>query len=213
MTTRSTIRVLLVDDFSIVRGGLRYFLSATDDIVVVGEASSGADALALIGDLQPDIVLMDLMMPDMDGVTTIKHVRERFPKVRVLALTSYGDGDRVQQALAAGAAGYLLKDADGRDLASAIRMVCAGRHAIAPEVAKALATTASQPRKPGSDLSERELDVLHLLTSGRSNEAIAAELCISRNTVRHHVQNILGKLGVVNRTEAAAVAIQYGLGC
>jgi DNA-binding NarL/FixJ family response regulator len=211
MTTRHTIRVLLVDDHSIVRTGLRYFLAGTDDIIVVGEASSGAEALKSVAELQPDVVLMDLVMPGMDGIAATQQLRQHFPQVRVLALTSFSSGDMVQRALEAGAVSYLMKDVQGRELVSAIRATYSGRSVLTPEAAEALVTAFSHAPKPGADLSARELEVLGLLTLGLSNGHIAQRLNISRNTVRHHVQNILGKLGVVNRTEAVALALQHGL--
>lgn len=211
MTSRDTIRVLLVDDHAVVRIGLRYFLSVAHDITVVGEASSGAEALARVAELEPDVVLMDLVMPGVDGIATIQALREQHPQVRVLALTSFSSGDMVLRALEAGAVSYMTKDVQGRDLLSAIRTTYGGRSVLTPEAAEALVTTFSHSPKPGADLSARELEVLGLLTLGLSNGQIASRLHISRNTVRHHVQNILGKLGVVNRTEAVALALQHGL--
>jgi DNA-binding NarL/FixJ family response regulator len=211
MTTRHTIRVLLVDDHAIVRTGLRYFLMGTEDIDVVGEASNAAEALALVAELEPDVVLMDLVMPGMDGIAATQHLRQHFPHVRVLAVTSFSSGDMVQRALKAGAVSYVMKDVQGRDLVSAIRATYGGRSVLTPEAAEALVTAFSHAPKPGADLSARELEVLDLLTLGLSNGQIAGRLQISRNTVRHHVQNILGKLGVVNRTEAVALALQHGL--
>jgi NarL family two-component system response regulator LiaR len=211
MTIRHTIRVLLVDDHAIVRVGLRFFLVGAEDITVVGEAGSGAEALTRVAELEPDVVLMDLVMPGMDGVAAIQQLRLHFPHVRVLALTSFSSGDIVQRALKAGAVSYLMKDVEGRELISAIRATYGGRSVLTPEAAEALVTTFSHAPKPGADLSARELEVLSLLTLGLSNEQIALRLGISRNTVRHHVQNILGKLGVVNRTEAVALALQHGL--
>jgi NarL family two-component system response regulator LiaR len=211
MTIRHPIRVLLVDDHPIVRTGLRYFLVGIDDIIIVGEASSGTEALASVAELQPDVVLMDLKLPGMDGITATQHLREHFPQVRVLVLTNFSGGDTVQQALEAGAVSYLMKDVQGRDLVSAIRATYSGRNVLTPEVAEALVTTFNHAPRPGIDLSARELEVLGLLTLGLSNGQIATRLLISRNTVRHHVQNILGKLGVVNRTEAVALALQHGL--
>jgi NarL family two-component system response regulator LiaR len=211
VTIRHTIRVLLVDDHAIVRTGLRYFLAGTDDITVVGEASNGVEALRLVAELEPDVVLMDLVMPEMDGITATQQLRQHFPQVRVLALTNFSTGDTVQRALEAGAVGYLMKDVQGRDLISAIHATYSGRSVLTPEAAEALVTTFSHSPKPGADLSARELEVLGLLTLGLSNGQIAIRLSISRNTVRHHVQNILGKLGVANRTEAVALALQHGL--
>lgn len=211
MTIPQTIRVLLVDDHAIVRTGLRYFLAGTGDITVVGEASNGAEALTRVAELQPDVVLMDLVLPVMDGITATQQLRQHFPQVRVLALTSFSSGDMVQRALEAGAVSYLMKDVPARDLVSAIRATYSGRSVLTPEAAEALVTTFSHSPKPGADLSARELEVLGLLTLGLNNGQIATRLHISRNTVRHHVQNILGKLGVVNRTEAVALALQHGL--
>jgi NarL family two-component system response regulator LiaR len=206
-----TIRVLVVDDHSIVRTGLRYFLAGTGDILVVGESSSGAEALLMVAELQPDVVLMDLVMPGMDGIAATQELRQHFPQVRVLVLSSFSNGDMVQRALQAGAVSYLMKDVQGRDLVSAIRATYDGRSVLTPKAAEALVTTFNHAPKPGTDLSARELMVLELLTLGLSNGQIAARLRISRNTVRHHVQNILGKLGVANRTEAVALALQNGL--
>jgi len=211
MTNQHAIRVLLVDDHLIIRTGLRYFLAGIDDIEIVGEASSGAEALKSVAELQPDVVLMDLKLPGMDGITATQQLRQLFPHIRVLVLTSFSGGDTVQQALEAGAVSYLMKDVQGRELVSAIRATYIGRNVLTPEAAEALVTTFNHAPKPGSDLSARELEVLGLLTLGLSNGQIAARLRISRNTVRHHVQNILGKLGVVNRTEAVALALQHRL--
>jgi NarL family two-component system response regulator LiaR len=211
MSVRPTIRVLLVDDHSVVRIGLRYFLATSDDIAVVGEAGNGVEALELIGQLLPHVVLMDLMMPNMDGITAIRQVAQRYPSVRVIALTSFSQGELVQQALQAGAVGFLMKNVEGQDLIAAIQATYAGRNVLTPDAATALVMTVGQPSRPGADLSERELSVLQLLTAGWSNQEIAVQLEISRNTVRHHVQNILAKLDVANRTAAATLALRHGL--
>ncbi len=205
------IRVLLVDDHAVVRAGLQYFLANTDDIVVVGEAGDGGQALALVNELQPDVVLMDLMMPGVDGITATAQVHQAHPHVRVLTLTSFVEGPLVQQALQVGACGYLLKDAAGEELVAAIRTAYAGRPVLGAEATQALIRAVGEPPKPGGDLSDREREVLGMMVSGRSNMQIAVLLNISRNTVRHHVQNILSKLGAVNRTEAVGMAVQYGL--
>lgn len=205
------IRVLLVDDHAVVRGGLRFLLAGADDIEVVGEATTGAEALDLVASLLPDIVVMDMMMPETDGVTATRQLRQRFPHVRVLALTSFAEGELVQRALQAGALGYLLKDAEGRELISAIRTTFAGAPVLSATATRALVSSLSTPPTPGGDLSGRELEVLRLMVAGLSNEHIADRLCISRNTVRHHVHNILAKLDASNRTEAVGLAVQHNL--
>jgi len=209
--TSPTIRVLLVDDHAVVRSGLSFFLSTTDDIEVVGEAADGEQALRLCAQLHPDVVLMDMVMPGMDGFTAIQQVHQQQPAIRVLALTSFLDGAFVQRALQAGASGYLLKDVQARDLADAIRAAYAGRSTLAAEATQALIQTVAQPAQPGEPLSAREQEVLVRMVRGLSNGEIAAQLTISTNTVRHHVRNILAKLEVTNRTEAVHVAMQRGL--
>jgi DNA-binding NarL/FixJ family response regulator len=209
--SRPHTRVLLVDDHAVVRNGLRYFLATVDDIEVVGEASTGVQALEQATALEPDLVVMDMLMPEMDGVSATQQLRQRFPRMRVIVLTSFAEGELVQRALQAGASGYLLKDVQGCDLTAAIRTVCAGAPVIDAKATQALVSSLNAPPVPGGDLSEREMDVLRLLVVGLSNEQIAEQLGISRNTVRHHVHNILAKLDVANRTEAVALAIQHQL--
>ncbi len=205
------IRVLLIDDHAVVRGGLRFFLAGADDIEIVGEGGSGAEALELAARLAPNVVIMDMMMPGMDGIEATRALRQRFPEIRVLALTSFGEGELVQRALQAGAIGYLLKDTQGSELVAAIRNAFAGAPVLSPDVTRALVSTLNTPPAPGGDLSERELAVLRLMVAGLSNEQIAERLYISRNTVRHHVHNILAKLEAANRTEAVALAVQHNL--
>jgi two-component system, NarL family, response regulator LiaR len=209
--TSPTIRVLRVDDHAVVRSGLSFFLSTTDDIEVVGEAADGVQALRLCAQLQPDVVLMDMVMPQMDGFTAMQQIRQRYPAIRVIALTSFLDGEFVQRALQGGASGYLLKDVQARDLADAIRAAYAGRSTLATEATQALIQTVAQPAQEGEALSEREREVLVRMARGLNNGEIAAQLMISTNTVRHHVRNILAKLEVTNRTEAVHVAMQRGL--
>jgi len=211
MTPPQMIRVLLVDDHAVVRGGLSYFLSTTDDIEVVGEAANGEQALRLCAELHPDVVLMDMIMPQMDGFTAMQHLRQRHPDIRVIALTSFLEGEFVQRALQAGASGYLLKDVQAHELAEAIRAAKGGRSTLAPEATQALIQAMAQPAQRGEPLSEREREVLICMARGLSNGEIAAQLTISTHTVRHHVRNILAKLEVTNRTEAVHVAMQRGL--
>ena len=211
MTPPQMIRVLLVDDHAVVRSGLSYFLSTTDDIEVVGEAANGEQALRLCAELHPDVVLMDMIMPQMDGFTAMQQLRQRHPDIRVIALTSFLEGEFVQRAIQAGASGYLLKDVQADELAQAIRAAKGGRSTLAPEATQALMQAMAQPAQLGEPLSEREREVLIRMARGLSNGEIAAQLTISTHTVRHHVRNILAKLEVTNRTEAVHVAMQRGL--
>jgi NarL family two-component system response regulator LiaR len=211
MSESSTIRVLLVDDHAVVRSGLAAFLLAFDDLELVGEAGSGEQAVQLCPQCQPDVVLMDLVMPGMDGAQATRAIRARCPQVQVVALTSFKENELVQGALEAGAIGYLLKNVSADELADAIRKAHAGRATLAPEAAQVLVQAARQPHKPGFDLTERELEVLALLVEGLSNPDIAERLVVSRSTVKFHVSSILSKLGVTNRTEAVSLAIQQKL--
>ena len=204
----SGIRVLVVDDHTMVRRGLATFLKVFDDLVMVGEAASGQEAIQLCDELKPDVVLMDMVMPDMDGATTTRLMRKQSPQVQVLALTSFKEELLVQSALQAGAIGYLLKDVSADELAQAIRAAHAGRSTLSPEAAQALVHATSQPPAPGIDLTERELEVLALMVEGLNNTQIAARLTVSPSTVKSHVSTILTKLGVASRTEAATLALR-----
>ena len=209
--TEQPIRVLVVDDHTVVRRGLATFLLAFNDLLLAGEAGSGAEAVELCGEVQPDVVLMDLVMPTMDGATTTQLIRQHYPDVQVIALTSFHEEHLVQRALQAGAIGYLLKNVGADELAAAIRAAYAGRPTLAPEAAAALMHAASQPPVPRYDLTAREREVLALLVDGLSNPEIAHRLTISRSTVKFHISSILAKLGVSSRTEAVVLATRQHL--
>jgi NarL family two-component system response regulator LiaR len=202
---------MLVDDHAVVRSGLSAFLMAFEGLELVGEAGSGEEALRLCEQDQPDVVLMDLVMPGMDGVQTTRAIRERFPHVQVIALTSFPEEDLVQGALRAGALSYLLKNVSAQELASAIQAAHAGRPTLAPEATQALIQAANHPPEPGDDLTAREREVLALMVDGLHNSDIAERLVVSRSTVKSHVSNILSKLGVSSRAEAISLALRRHL--
>jgi len=202
------IRVLIVDDHDMVRAGLATFLEVSDDLELIGEARNGRDALRACEQSLPDVVLMDLVMPEMDGVTATKEIRTRWPHVQVVALTSFQDGDLVQQALQAGAIGYLLKNTNIQALTNAIRQAHAGKSTLAQEALQALVETTQHPPESEVHLTPRELEVLALMVEGLNNPAISERLVISIGTTRSHVSNILSKLGVSNRAEAIALALR-----
>ena len=206
-----TIRVLIVDDHKVVRSGLSAFLMAYDDLELVAEAESGEKALVLCQKYQPDVVLMDLVMPKMNGAETTEAILKSWPDIKVIALTSFKEQTLVEGVLKAGAIGYLLKDVDADDLANAIRQANAGKPTLAPEAAQILIQASRQPYKPGIDLTDRENEVLTLLVKGLSNPEIAEKLYVSKSTVKFHVSSILNKLQVSSRTEAVAKALQEGL--
>jgi DNA-binding NarL/FixJ family response regulator len=208
------IRVLIVDDHGVVRRGLRGFLDLLDDIDVVGEAENGRQAVDLAARLQPDVVLMDLLMPELDGLGAITAIKAAQPDIEIVALTSFIEEEKVTTALEAGASGYLLKDADADEVASAVRAAHNGEVHLDPAVTRLLAQrmrarkTAPEPVEP---LTERELEVLGLLGKGSSNKEIATALTITERTARTHVSNILGKLDLSSRTQAALYAVERGL--
>ncbi|HRQ24678.1 MAG TPA: response regulator transcription factor [Anaerolineales bacterium] len=202
------IRVMLVDDHTMVRKGLVTFLNAFDDLQLAGEAESGAEAIQLCGEVLPDVVLMDMVMPDMDGATATRIIRQQFPEVQIIALTSFKEGGLIKNALEAGAIGYLLKDISAAELAKAIRSAHAGRATLSPEAAQSLVETSNLPPPPGLDLTEREREVLALMIEGLNNVQIAGRLTVSPSTIKSHVSNILSKLGVASRTEAVTLALR-----
>jgi two-component system, NarL family, response regulator LiaR len=211
MNPSQPIRVMLVDDHIMVRRGLATFLKVYENLELVGEAGSGEEAVQLCGQVLPDVILMDLMMPGMDGAIATRLIRQKYPEVQVIALTSFKEQKMVQNALQAGAIGYLLKDISADELARAIRAAHSGRATLSPEAAQALVQAANQPPAPGHDLTERERVVLALMVEGLNNTQIAARLVVSPSTIKTHVSNILSKLGVASRSEAVALALRSGL--
>jgi NarL family two-component system response regulator LiaR len=192
-----------------VRRGLATFLRVFDDLQLAGEAESGEAAIQLCAQVLPDVILMDMVLPVMDGATATRAIRQQFPQVQVIALTSFKEGRLIKNALEAGAIGYLLKDVSADELARAIRAAHAGRATLSPEAAQALVETANQPRAPGLDLTEREREVLTLMIEGLSNTQIAGRLTVSSSTIKSHVSNILSKLGAASRTEAVTLALRH----
>ncbi len=205
------IRVMLVDDHAMVRKGLVTFLKAFEDLELAGEADSGPAAIKLCGEVQPDVVLMDMVMPEMDGAAATRIISEKYPLVQVIALTSFKEGELVRNALDAGAIAYLLKDVNADDLVRAIRAAHAGRATLSPEAAQALVENANQAPVPGLDLTEREREVLALMVEGLNNTQIAGKLTVSPSTIKSHVSNVLSKLGVTSRTEAVSLALRSGI--
>jgi two-component system, NarL family, response regulator LiaR len=205
------IRVLIADDHPFVRHGLRTYLETLDDMEVVGEASEGTEAVELAGRARPDVVLMDLVMPELDGVEATRRIRVASPATKVIVLTSFDDDERVFPAIKAGAAGYLLKDVRPSELADAVRKASRGEALLAPSVAARLMQEVSGERPASAGLTGRELEVLRLIARGLSNKLIARELVVSEKTVKTHVSNILAKLHLADRTQAALYAVREGL--
>jgi NarL family two-component system response regulator LiaR len=204
------VRVLIADDHAIVRRGLVAFLELQDDIEVAGEAEDGARAVELALRLKPDVVLMDLVMPDVDGIEAIGRIAREAPDTRVVVLTSFADDERLFAAIRAGAAGYLMKDVSPADLAKAIRMAHAGEPMLHPSIARRLMQELGRATEPtaGASLTERERDVLRLIAQGRANKEIARDLSLSEKTVKTHVSRILQKLHLADRTQAALYAVR-----
>jgi NarL family two-component system response regulator LiaR len=205
------IRILIVDDHEVVRRGLSLFLRPFDDFELVGDAASGEEAVERCAQLQPDVILMDVIMPGIDGAAATRQIRQRFPQTNIIALTTFKEEDLVRQMLQAGAVGYLLKDTSVDDLAAAIRAATTGKLVLAPEAALALLRQPAPPANPRYQLTERELEVLALMVEGLNNLQIAERLVVTRSTVKFHVSSILAKMGVTSRVEAVSLALQSGL--
>ena len=212
MSENDPIRVMVVDDHDMVREGLAVLLRSFKDLTLIADAKTGKEAIRLIEQDEPDVVLMDLVMPGMDGVELTHEVRRRFPSVQIVALTSFKDENYVHDALQAGAIGYLLKDTTIDEIADAIRSAYAGRPTLAPEATQFLIEKATRtPPTPTFNLTERELEVLTLIAEGLTNRQIAEHLSVSRSTIKFHVSSLLAKMGVSSRTEATALAMQHRL--
>jgi NarL family two-component system response regulator LiaR len=209
--TPQTIRVMLVDDHNVVRSGLATFLMAYDDLELVGEAGNGVEAVNLCHRNKPDVILMDLMMPEMDGIAATRAILDDYPDVKIIAMTSFEEEELVHGVLAAGAISYLLKNVTSGELAAAIRAASLGKSTLSPEAAKALIQATRPAKQPLYDLTEREKEVLNLVVQGQSNQQIADALVISVATVKAHVSAILSKLEVSSRAEAIAYAIKHRL--
>lgn len=208
MNTSQTIRVMLVDDHNVVRSGLATFLRAYDDLELVGEARNGLEALDLCRQKQPDVILMDLMMPEMDGIAATRAILQDYPDIKIIAMTSFEEEELVQGVLAAGAISYLLKNITSDELVAAIRAAALGKSTLSPEAARALIRAICPSKQPWSDLTEREMEVLSLVVQGKSNQQIADDLFLSLATVKAHTSNILAKLQVSSRAEAIAYALK-----
>lgn len=209
MNASRTIRVMLVDDHDVVRSGLATFLKAYDDLELAGEARNGLEAVNLCQDTDPDVILMDLIMPDMDGIAATQAILEHCPDTKIIAMTSFEDEQLVQGVLAAGALSYLLKNVSSEELVKAIREAASGRSTLSPEAARVLVQATRASKVEGFDLTEREREVLTHVVQGRSNQQIADSLVISIATVKAHISSIFSKLQVSSRTEAIAYALKH----
>lgn len=211
MTEDALIKVMLVDDHNVVRSGLAAFLTVFDDLSLVGEASHGEEAVQKAAELSPDVILMDLVMPGMDGAEATRTILEKHPDIQVIALTSFKEKDLIERVMEAGAIGYLLKNVGADELAEAVRNAFQGKPTLAPEAAQALIQKTRKPKNQVEDLTPRETEVLQLMAEGMTNPEIADQLVISNSTVKFHVSSILGKLNVDSRTEAVVYAFKHNL--
>ncbi len=211
MTESESIRVIIVDDHTVVRSGLRAVLDASEGLELIGEAGDGEEAVKICERLQPDVVLMDLQMPKMDGVEATRIIHGRWPQIHIIALTSYKEKEYVEGVLKAGATSYLLKNVSAEELVSAINKVVLDQPSLSPEAAQVLIQAVNQPSQPGFDLTDREREILTLMVEGKSNSEISESIFITQATVKYHVSNILSKLGVTSRTEAVVIAIKNNL--
>ena len=207
ITPKKPIRVMIVDDHTMVRKGLTTFLKVYDDLELAGEAESGEFAIRLCAEVLPDVVLMDMVLEGMDGAATTRIIRQQYPQVQVIVLTSFREGELIQNALEAGAIGYLLKNVQADELAQAIRAAYSGRATLSPEAAQSMVERANQ-QPSGPELTEREREVLWLMIEGLNNTQIAGRLTVSPSTIKSHVSNILSKFGVASRTEAVSHALR-----
>lgn len=206
-----TIRLIIVDDHAVVRSGLSKFLKVNKDLELVAEASDGNEAVQMVSLHKPDVVLMDLMMPGMDGISATREIHQKYPQVKVIALTSFAEQSMVQGALQAGAIGYLQKNVTAAELGNAIRSAHVGHMTLSDEAIQVLAQSVAQPQIPGNQLTERELEVLQWMCKGMNNNEIAQQLVVSLGTIKFHVSNIFQKLGVNSRVEAVKLAIEQKL--
>ena len=209
MNTTQTIQVMLVDDHNVVRSGLATFLRAYEDLELVGEARNGLEAIKLCHQKKPDVILMDLMMPEMDGIAATRAILADHPKIKIIAMTSFEEEQLVQGVLAAGAISYLIKNVTSEELAKAIREAVSGRSTLSPEAARVLVQATRPTEQPTFDLTQREREVLNLVVQGESNQQIAEALVISLATVKAHISSILSKLQVSSRAEASAYALKH----
>jgi two-component system, NarL family, response regulator LiaR len=209
MNTTQTIQVMLVDDHNVVRSGLATFLRAYEDLELVGEARNGLEAIKLCHQKKPDVILMDLMMPEMDGIAATRAILADHPKIKIIAMTSFEEEQLVQGVLAAGAISYLIKNVTSEELAKAIREAVSGRSTLSPEAARVLVQATRPTEQPAFDLTQREREVLNLVVQGESNQQIAEALVISLATVKAHISSILSKLQVSSRAEASAYALKH----
>ena len=212
-----SIRIVIVDDHAVVRQGLKTFLDLQDDIEVVGEGKNGLEAIELVDKLEPDVILLDLIMPELDGIEATIAIREKHPDAKIAILSSFSDEEKVMPALEAGVVGYLLKDIAPDELADSVRAIHAGETRLHPQITKQIMSRIQVPKKSkeeareAENLTNREIDVLKLLARGMSNDEISVELSISTLTVKTHVSNILGKLDLADRTQAALYAVRHGI--